>query len=94
MHQTLYVYTAWHMDEVCNGLYLTCIDPLGKTIAKVLVTRDVQVALPRVVLSSVHLDELWYTVEGFYTFTLSHCFNEMPYLPSSSFRIELMQGYT
>ena len=90
---TLFVYSAWHMDEVCNGLYLTCLDPRGKTIHQQLIPNDLQIDPPRVVRSSVPLTHVWYTVDGYYTFTLAHCYDGLPYLPSSSIRILLMQGY-
>ena len=45
--QTMYLLTAWYMDELCEHLYITCLDPRGKTVYKMLDELEVEENLPR-----------------------------------------------
>lgn len=90
--QPLHLFTAWYIDELCDQLYLTCIDPRGKTLIRLLEEIPYRDELPRTHLASIALPHLWYTVNGFYTFTLAY-FNEgLPYQRFGSLRLRLTQG--
>lgn len=87
--QPLHLLTAWHMDEYCEHLYLTCIDPRGITLRKILREVEVQEDLPKTHLTGLPLNHLWYTVDGAYTFTFAYLYGGLPYQHFGSFRIML-----
>ncbi len=89
--QELNLLTAWYMDEVCEHLYITCIDPRGITLLKLLNEIEVQEDLPRIHLAGYPLSHLWYTVDGFYTFTFAYFYGGLPYQHFGSFQILLME---
>lgn len=89
--QPLHLLTAWYMDEICEHLYVTCIDPRGITLLKLLNEIEVQEDLPRIHLVGLPLSHLWYTVDGFYTFTFAYFYGGLPYQHFGSFRMLLMQ---
>ena len=82
------------MDELCEHLYVTCLDPRGVTLHKQLNELEVHEDLPKVHLTGLPLDRLWYTVDGFYTFTLAYFYGGLPYHQFGSFRILLTQRET
>ena len=53
--QSLNLLTAWYMDEVCEHLYLTCIDPRGITLLKLLDEIEVQEDIPKIHLAGIPL---------------------------------------
>lgn len=83
--------TAWYMDELCEHLYVTCIDPRGITVHKLLHELDVQEDLPKTHLTGIPLTDLWYTVDGFYTFTVAYFYGGWPYQQYGSFRLLLIE---
>ena len=84
--QTLHLLTAWYVDEVCEHLYFTCIDPNGITLHRDLLDRAVLENIPRTNIAGIPLSHLWYTVNGFYTFTFTYFFGGFPYQHFGSFR--------
>ncbi|MCY4061564.1 MAG: hypothetical protein OXG53_04275 [Chloroflexi bacterium] len=90
--QPLNLLTAWHMDEPCDQLYLTCIDPRGKTLIRLLQEIHYRDDLPRIQLTSIALPQLWYTEDGFYEFTFAYSFDRLPYQRYGSLRLRQMQG--
>jgi len=89
--ETMYLLTAWYMDELCEHLYVTCLDPRGKTVWKMLDELEVEENLPRLNIAAVPLTHLWYTVDGLYTFTFAYFYGGLPYQHFGSFRIMLTQ---
>lgn len=87
--KTSHLLTAWYMDELCEHLYFTCIDPRGITLHKVLDELQVQENLPRINIAGIPLTHLWYTVDGFYTFTFTYFYGGLPYQHTGSFRFML-----
>ena len=87
----LYLMTAWYMDELCEHLYVTCIDPRGKTLHRILEELEVQEDIPKLNTTGIPLTHLWYTVDGFYTFTFAYMYGGLPYQHFGSFRIMLTQ---
>lgn len=53
--QPLNLLTAWYMDEVCEHLFLTCIDPRGITLHKLLNEIEVQEDIPKIHLAGIPL---------------------------------------
>ncbi len=90
--QPLHLFTAWHMDEPCDQLYVTCIDPRGNTLARLLQDITYGDHIPRIHLASIALNHLWYTEDGFYAFTFAYFFEGLPYQRYGSLRLRLMQG--
>lgn len=90
--QPLHLFTAWHMDELCDQLYLTCIDPRGITLIRLLEDIPFRDDIPRIHLASIALSHLWYTEDGFYTFTFAYFYRGLPYQRCGSFRLRLRQG--
>ena len=88
---TLQLLTAWYMDEFCEHLYITFIDPRGITLHKILDELEVQEDIPRLNIGGIPLTHLWYTVDGFYTFTFTYFYGGMPYQHFGSFRFMLVQ---
>ncbi len=89
--QTLYLLTAWHMDEPCEHLYVTCIDPRGITLHRILEEVEVREDIPVLSTAGIPLTHLWYTVDGFYTLTFAYLYGGLPYQHFGSFRILLTQ---
>lgn len=89
--ETLHLLSAWYMDELCEHLYISCIDPRGITLQKILDELEVQENLPRIHIAGIPLTHLWYTVDGFYTFTFAYFYGGLPYQHYGSFRIMLTQ---
>ena len=89
--QPLNQLTAWYMDEVCEHLFMTCIDPRGITLHKLLNEVEVQEDIPKIHLAGIPLSHSWNTVNGFYTFTFAWFYGGWPYQHSGSFRMLLMQ---
>lgn len=89
--QPLNLLTAWYMDEVCEHLFMTCIDPRGITLHKLLNEVEVQEDIPKIHLAGIPLSHLWYIVNGFYTFTFAWFYGGWPYQHAGSFRMLLMQ---
>jgi len=90
--QPLNLLTAWHMDEPCDQLYLTCIDPRGKTLIRLLEEIPYRDDIPRIHLASIALSHLWYTENGFYTFTFAYFYGGLPYQRFGSLCLWLKQG--
>ena len=86
---TLHLLTAWYMDEFCDGLYLTYTDPNGITLYRDLLEREVQEDIPKTHIAGIPLSHLWYTVDGFYTFTFTYFYGGFPYQHFGSFRFML-----
>ena len=86
---TLQLLTAWYMDELCEHLYMTCIDPRGITLQKIVDELEVQEDIPRLNVAAIPLSHLWYTVDGFYTFTFAYLYGGYPYQHFGSFRLML-----
>jgi len=89
--KTLQLLTAWYMDELCEHLYFTCIDPNGITLYRLLDELEVQEHIPRLHVHGMPLTHLWYTVDGFYTFTFTYFFGGFPYQRFGSFRLMLVK---
>ena len=89
--RTLYLLTAWYMDELCEHLYVTCQDPHGITVQRILDELEVEEDLPRLHIAGINLKHLWYTVDGIYTFTSAFCYGGLPYQHLGSFRVMLAQ---
>ncbi len=79
------------MDELCEHLYFTSIDPNGITLFRMLDEVAVQEDLPKLSVNGMPLTHLWYTVDGFYTFTFTYFYGGLPYQHFGSFRIMLTQ---
>lgn len=90
--QPLHLFTAWYIDELCDQLYLTCIDPRGKTLIRLLEEIPYRDEIPRIHLASIALSHLCYTENGFYTFTFAYFYGGLPYQRYGSFRLRLTQG--
>ena len=86
---TLHLLTAWWMDEYCEDLYITCIDPNGITLHRSLIEQEFQENIPRIHVANIPLSHLWYTVDGFYTFTFTYFYGGLPYEHFGSFRFRL-----
>lgn len=84
--QTIHLLTAWYVDELCDHLYFTCIDPRGITLYRQLFDRQVMENIPRTNIAGIPLSHLWYTVDGFYTFTFTYFYGGFPYQHFGSFR--------
>lgn len=89
--QTLHLLTAWYVDEYCEHLYFTCIDPNGITLRRELLDRAVLENVPRTNIAVIPLSHLRYTVDGFYTFTFTYFYGGYPYQHFGSFRFMLAQ---
>ena len=85
----LHLLTAWYMDEYCESLYYTCIDPRGKTLHRNLIDQEFHEDLPRMHIAGISLNRLWYTVDGCYTFTFTYFYGGLPYEQLGSFRFRL-----
>ena len=90
--QQLHLLTSWYIDEPCDHLYITCIDPHGKTLMQELEEIQVRDDLPRFHLASYPLNQLWYTVDGCYTLTLAYFSGGWLYQQYGSIRLFLAQG--
>ena len=90
--QELHLLTAWYMDEFCEHLYISCIEPRGKTLMKILEEIEFQEDIPKIHLASIPLSHLWYTEDGFYTFTFAYFYGGLPNQHFGSLRLLLMQG--
>ena len=89
--QTLHLVTAWYMDELCEDLYLTCIDPRGITLYRDLLEQKFQESIPTIKIAGIPLTRLWYTVDGTYTFTFAYFFGGLPYQHLGSYRFRLVR---
>ena len=87
--KTLNLLTAWYMDELCEHLYITCIDPRGITVHRILEELDVQEDITRLSTTGIPIAYLWYTVDGFYTFSFTYMYGGLPYQHIGSFRMML-----
>lgn len=90
--QPLKLVTAWNVDEPCDQLYLTCIDPRGKTLIRLLQEIEPRDDIPRIQLTSIALPYLWYTEDGFYTLTVACVGGGFPFQRYGSIALRLMQG--
>ena len=70
--QPLHLFTAWYIDELCDQLYLTCIDPRGKTLIRLLEETSYRDEIPRIHLASIALSHLVILRNGFYAFTFAY----------------------
>ena len=77
--QTLHLLTAWYVDEICEHLFFTCIDPNGITLYREILDREMLEDIPRTNIAGIPLSHLWYTENGFYTFTFTYFFGGFPY---------------
>ena len=87
----LQLLTAWYMDEYCEHLYFTFVDPRGITLYRDLVELEFQEDIPKIHIAGIPLTHLWYTVDGFYTFTFTYFYGGMPYQQFGSFRFMIVQ---
>lgn len=92
LSKPLHLLTAWHMDEPCDQLYLTCIDPRGKTLMRLFQDIEPRDDISRILLTSIALPHLWYTEDGLYEFTIAYVFDGLPWQRYGSVRLRLMQG--
>ena len=81
--------TAWYIDELCEQLLFTCIDPNGITLFRQLHDLEFREDIPRLSVHGLPLAHLWYTVTGVYAFTFNLCYDGLPYQRSGSFRLLL-----
>lgn len=53
--QPMNLITAWFTDERCDQLYLSCIDPRGRTLMRIVEGIPYREDLPRIQLSNIAL---------------------------------------
>ena len=87
--EPLHLLTAWYMDELCEDLYFTCLDPHGITLHRNLLKQKFQESIPTIKIAGIPLTHLWYTVDGIYTFTFTYFYGGLPYEHFGSFCFRL-----